>query len=47
MVLSDAVSSSSNEERTTALRRLQEEGIVVNSIEGWIFETLQDANHAE
>ncbi|QKX62137.1 uncharacterized protein TRUGW13939_09294 [Talaromyces rugulosus] len=45
VVLADAVSSSSPQERVLALQRMSSSGITINSVEGWVFETLESAEH--
>ncbi|EED21810.1 isochorismatase domain-containing protein 2, mitochondrial precursor, putative [Talaromyces stipitatus ATCC 10500] len=45
VVLADAVSSSSFQERNLALRRMLASGISVNSLEGWTFELLGSSDH--
>lgn len=45
VVLADAVSSTSSQERKLALKRMRDAGISVNSVEGWIFELLRSDNH--
>ncbi|KAF9888958.1 hypothetical protein FE257_008128 [Aspergillus nanangensis] len=45
VVLVEAVSSSSRQERDLALRRMQSAGIGVTSMESWLFETLRSAEH--
>ncbi|KAF3394873.1 Isochorismatase domain-containing protein 2 [Talaromyces pinophilus] len=45
VVLADAVSSTSPQERNLALRRMLASGISINSLEGWTFELLGSAEH--
>jgi nicotinamidase-related amidase len=47
VIIADAVSSSSNEERLVALRRMQAVGVVVTSLESWLFETMETSEHAK
>lgn len=44
-VLADAVSSSSAWERDLALHRLRSYGVDVNSLAGWVFDTVRSATH--
>lgn len=43
-VLADGVSSCNEAERGIALRRLQNEGAVVTTSEGWLYECMGDAS---
>lgn len=47
VVITDAVLSSSNEERLIALKQMRAAGVVVTSLESWLFETMETSQHAK
>lgn len=46
-VLADGVSSCNENERGVALRRLQTEGAIITTSEGWLYECMGDASIEE